>query len=412
MVGELLGQSVYRVRLPHKDWSAKLVGVTGTVTQGIEITGTYDTKFGAHEFLVTTSGGYDLYVDPDGGTSWSLDTDWDAGQSTGKVLVGTDWGTTIYMDPDGNLIVQPGSDNDGDIYLIDASGDSTMLSTENSNGHTYLEHYRGKALNLSGWWGNRGNVRILGNLMVLTHIVGDTVFAVWSDSTTGYGSVKVKGDGYVGPDVDGDGEWWFINADGDSGLIDMDHNPRVFSLQHPPGSYLWLSGKNGYRGKTYINGNFFVMRQAYQDTLFSVVTDSAGNVAQVNVRGEGFIGPDADGDGEWHFVNSDGDSARIDLDHNPRAFYVQHPANSQLWLTSWNGYRGNVHVNGNLYLRQHASGDTLFSMVTDSTNNTATVTAGGGIGIRKWMKIGTHLAFITMESDTFYCSAVNDSTSF
>ena len=64
--------------------------VTGTITQGIEITGTYDYKYGAHEFLVTTSGGYDLYYDPTGGTDWMLDNDWDAGQATGKALISTD----------------------------------------------------------------------------------------------------------------------------------------------------------------------------------------------------------------------------------------------------------------------------------------------------------------------------------
>jgi len=135
------------------------------------------------------------------------------------------------MDDEGDLIVQPGSANDGDIYLIDASGDSTMLSTENMNGHTYLEHYRGKALNLTGWWGHRGNIRVLGNFMVLTHVTGDTVFAVWSDSANGDCTIRIKGDDFVGPDSDGDGEWWLVNSDGDTALIDMDHNADSSAIQ-------------------------------------------------------------------------------------------------------------------------------------------------------------------------------------
>jgi len=96
-------------------------------------------------------------------------------------------------------------------------------------------------------------------------------------------------------------------------------------------------------------------------------------------------GSDYDGDGEWWLVNSDGDTALIDMDHNPRSFYVQHQKNSLLWLTSWNGWRGNTHVNGNLFVRQHAFGYTLFSAVTDSANNTLSLTAGGEIGIKKWL---------------------------
>jgi len=58
-----------------------------------------------------------------------------------------------------------------------------------------------------------------------------------------------------------------------------------------------------------------------------------------------------DGDGEWWFVNSDGDTALIDMDHNPRAFYVQHHSNGLLWLTSWDSWRTNTNVNDNLIVR-------------------------------------------------------------
>lgn len=90
VVSSVFGQTVYRIRMPHKNYSARLIGVAGTNAAGETITGAYDAKFGTHEFLVTKTGGYDLQYDPDGGTSWTTDTDWDAGQATGKYLVGTD----------------------------------------------------------------------------------------------------------------------------------------------------------------------------------------------------------------------------------------------------------------------------------------------------------------------------------
>lgn len=416
MAGSVFGQTVYRIRMPHKHWSARLVGVTGYRTAGTTVTGSFDTKYGTHEFLITETGPYDLQYDPDGGTDWTTDADWDAGQD-GKWIIGSDMyqsiSDSILFDQYNNVVVPYSTDdNDADIYLVDANNDTTLLSQESSNGYTYLEHYAGSATNLTGWNGHRGNIRVLGNFATLTHIVGDTVFAVWSDSTNGDCSVQVIGDMYVGPDKDGDGEAWFINSDGDTALIDMDHNPRVFTLQHPSNSYIWLAGKNGYRGRAYVNGNLYVMRQAYQDTLFSVITDSTNNYATVNIIGQGFIGPDNDGDGEWFFVNSDGDTALIDMDHNPRNFYIEHPSGRSTRLTGRNGYRGKVEVNGDLRILQHAAGDTLFSVVTDSTNNTVNLQVGGGTGIKKFLQIGNHLAFITTANDTFYTSAKNDSTMF
>lgn len=92
--------------------------------------------------------------------------------------------------------------------------------------------------------------------------------------------------------------------------------------------------------------------------------------------------------------------------------YLEHYRGRALNLTGWWGHRGNIRVLGNFMILMHVTGDTVFAVWSDSANNTLSLTAGGGIGIKKWLKIGTHLAFITTESDTFYCSTANDSTQF
>ena len=81
-------QTVYRIRLRSSSYSAQLRGITGTPTVGISINGSYSSRYLSHEFLVSVTGNYELYVDPLGGSSYSEDTYWDDGQD----------GKTIYAD--------------------------------------------------------------------------------------------------------------------------------------------------------------------------------------------------------------------------------------------------------------------------------------------------------------------------
>ena len=82
-------QTVYRIRLSSSSYSAQLRGVTGTVTAGISLTGVYSSTYRAHEFQVSVTGAYELYIDELGGSSYSEDTNWDDGL-TGKVIYGSD----------------------------------------------------------------------------------------------------------------------------------------------------------------------------------------------------------------------------------------------------------------------------------------------------------------------------------
>lgn len=80
--------NVVRIRLEGSTYSARLIGPSGAKTDGLVIDGVYDEDRDVHEFLVEVSGPYELYVDPTGGTSYSLDTAW--GKDGGKVLLGRD----------------------------------------------------------------------------------------------------------------------------------------------------------------------------------------------------------------------------------------------------------------------------------------------------------------------------------
>jgi lysophospholipase L1-like esterase len=81
----------YRERYPDSTWAAQFRGVTGTNTAGITVAGTYNTAERSHVFPVTVTGLYYSYVDPAGGTNYTLDSR--AGWTGGKIIPGTDLAT-------------------------------------------------------------------------------------------------------------------------------------------------------------------------------------------------------------------------------------------------------------------------------------------------------------------------------
>lgn len=64
--------------LPTSTYSAKLVGMASTNTEGQTVYGTYDSDQQSHKFPVVYTGWYYMYVDPTGGSTYSLDSDWGA----------------------------------------------------------------------------------------------------------------------------------------------------------------------------------------------------------------------------------------------------------------------------------------------------------------------------------------------
>ena len=62
----------YRIRMPDSTYTAKLIGKTGTRVAGDTISGTWSTYYRSHIFSVENTGLYDLWVDPAGGSTYSL----------------------------------------------------------------------------------------------------------------------------------------------------------------------------------------------------------------------------------------------------------------------------------------------------------------------------------------------------
>lgn len=81
------------VRLPDSGYTAQLRGVTGTITQGIVIQGVYSADWDAFAFDIESSGLYELYVDPLGGSSYSKDSVWSG--ADGRVLLGYDFALSL-----------------------------------------------------------------------------------------------------------------------------------------------------------------------------------------------------------------------------------------------------------------------------------------------------------------------------
>lgn len=69
--------------------SCQLRGVTGTLTEGQVIQGQWNANWQAFFFDVEISGAYELWFDPNGGTSYSKDSTWSG--ATGKWVPGQDF---------------------------------------------------------------------------------------------------------------------------------------------------------------------------------------------------------------------------------------------------------------------------------------------------------------------------------
>ena len=78
----------YRLRMPDSTYSAQLRGVAGTRTEGKTVQGTWSTYFKMHSFPVVLTGKYKLYVDPTGGSSYTIVSSW--GGTYGKAVPGQD----------------------------------------------------------------------------------------------------------------------------------------------------------------------------------------------------------------------------------------------------------------------------------------------------------------------------------
>lgn len=78
-----------KLRLAASGYTAQLRGKTGTVTAGITLNGSYQSGWDMFVFDVAKSGLYDLWVDPNGGTTYSKDSIWSG--SSGKGILGKDF---------------------------------------------------------------------------------------------------------------------------------------------------------------------------------------------------------------------------------------------------------------------------------------------------------------------------------
>jgi len=85
--------NIFRIRLPQSTYSAQLRGVAGTRTEGQTIQGVYNATYDMHEFAVTVTGRYELWVDVNGGSNYSKDSGW--GGLDGKILPGDDFETHV-----------------------------------------------------------------------------------------------------------------------------------------------------------------------------------------------------------------------------------------------------------------------------------------------------------------------------
>ncbi len=91
-----------RINLSDSTYHAQLRGKSGTRTSAQIVQGTWNgaSSIRSFEFSVTTTGRYDLYIDPAGGSSYVKQSTW--GKTNGKMVMGTDLGT-ILEKANGNL---------------------------------------------------------------------------------------------------------------------------------------------------------------------------------------------------------------------------------------------------------------------------------------------------------------------
>jgi len=96
-VGSVFAQTIgpVRINMPDSTYHAQLRGKSGTRTAAQIYQGTWNgsSSIRSFEFYVTVTGRYDLYIDPAGGSSYSLQSTW--GKTPGKMVIGTDLGTIL-----------------------------------------------------------------------------------------------------------------------------------------------------------------------------------------------------------------------------------------------------------------------------------------------------------------------------
>lgn len=117
LAGSILAQTAveYRIRMAESTYTAQLRGASGR-TSGITINGVYNSTFRAHEFSVLYEGYYELWFDINGGTTYTLDSDWSG--DNGKFIQ-----TGYYLEF---------GDTDQD-YLVDQVDENAIGSSQLQN---------------------------------------------------------------------------------------------------------------------------------------------------------------------------------------------------------------------------------------------------------------------------------------
>lgn len=87
------------IKRPLSTYTVQLRGVTGKNTAGITIQGVYNASFAAFGFAIETSGVYQLWEDPLGGSSYARNAEWDYSDTepanSGKIVLGGDYVDTF-----------------------------------------------------------------------------------------------------------------------------------------------------------------------------------------------------------------------------------------------------------------------------------------------------------------------------
>jgi hypothetical protein len=262
---------------------------------------------------------------------------------------------------------------------------------------------------------------------------------------------------------DNNADLFMVNSSGDTSKIRLLNASNYWNFIPPSGYTTWFLGPKGFRGERYIAGNLFVTGQAYLDTLFSVITDSLNSRAQVtadldtayfrttNTWGPVFVYENTYNTGGAHpiFEFYQNRSSAADADNIFRRYFfgnddagnkhqygqedvlVQKVADGQeagQWLLSLSiGGAAKRFIRAAGY--QAANGEGILTFNHDSVDidiringkdstivnfdaGQHAVSLGNADYIKKWLRIGDHLAFITVYQDTFYTSAKNDSTQY
>ena len=89
--GTVSGQTVYRIRMADSSYTCQLRGLQGKRTAEDTIAGSYVSVKDYHEFQISTTGQYELWVDAAGGSNYSQDTGWKKAGNDGKAIPGSDF---------------------------------------------------------------------------------------------------------------------------------------------------------------------------------------------------------------------------------------------------------------------------------------------------------------------------------